>query len=207
MSYSKATRFIKPFDGNASLQTTCRYLSWHPPMWFSVVFTRVCPRLWLLRANSRRQAKEGVNFCACRHSFADAPLPGGASTRGCVSSGAVLLSRDGGEESSPAPSERNAHNEHDRKPHLHRMPRKCSATGKQDCQTNQISTPTTRVCGVRDISSEPIPASLKWRPIFYRKGRTRHSSIVDEYHTCDREDELAQLVPLDHAVKSGVSTT
>ncbi len=31
--------------------------------------------------------------CACRHSVADAPLPGGASTRGRVSLGAVLLSR------------------------------------------------------------------------------------------------------------------
>jgi hypothetical protein len=36
--------------------------------------------------------------------------------------------RDGGEESSPAPSERNAKNEHDRKPHLHWMPRNRSAT-------------------------------------------------------------------------------
>jgi len=46
--------------------------------------------------------------CACCHSVADAPLPGGAGTRGCVSFGAGLLSRGGGEESSPAPSERNA---------------------------------------------------------------------------------------------------
>jgi hypothetical protein len=96
----------------------------------SVVFTRLRPRLWLLRANSRPQAKEGGDVCACRHSFADAPLPDGASTRGCVSLGAVLLSRGGGEESSSAPSERNAKNEHDRKPHLHRMPRKRSAAGK-----------------------------------------------------------------------------
>ncbi len=32
-------------------------------------------------------------FCACRHSVANAPLPGGASTGGWVSLGAVLLSR------------------------------------------------------------------------------------------------------------------
>ena len=111
-------------------------------MWSSVVFTRLCPRLWLLRATSRRQAKDGGNVCARRHSVADAPLPGGAGVGGCVSSGAVLLSRGGGEESNPAPSERNAKNEHDRKPHLHRMPRNCSTTGKQNRQTNQISTAT-----------------------------------------------------------------
>ena len=100
----------------------------HPPMWPSVVFTRLCPRLWLLRANSRRQANSEKGVCACRHSFADAPLPVGAGTGGCVSSGAVLLSRYGGEESSPAPSKRNAKHENDRKPHLHRMLRNCSTT-------------------------------------------------------------------------------
>ena len=75
----------------------------HPWIWSSVVFTRLCPRLWLLRATSRQQAKM---FCACCHSVADAPLPDGAGTRGCVSFGAGLLSRGGGEECSPAPSKK-----------------------------------------------------------------------------------------------------
>jgi hypothetical protein len=41
------------------------------------VFTRLSSRLWLLRATSRQQAKM---FCACCHSVADAPPPGGART-------------------------------------------------------------------------------------------------------------------------------
>jgi len=69
------------------------------------------------RRNSLCLGGEERGFCACRPSVADAPLPDGASTRGRVSSGAVLLSRGKGEESSPAPSKRNAKNEHDRKPH------------------------------------------------------------------------------------------
>ena len=73
----------------------------HPLMSHSVVFTRVCPRLWLLRATSRHRSQ---HLCARCHSVANAPLPGGAGTRGRVSSGAVLLSPGGGEESSPAPS-------------------------------------------------------------------------------------------------------
>jgi hypothetical protein len=104
-----------------------------------VVFTRLCPHLWLLRATSRRQAQ---HLCACRHSVANAPLPGGASTPECVSLGAVLLSRGGGEESSPAPSERNAKHEHDRKPHLHRMPRNRSAAHESNRQANHIPSST-----------------------------------------------------------------
>ena len=65
------------------------------------MFTRMCPRLWLLRATSRHRSQ---HLCARCHFVADAPLPDGASTCGCVSLGAVLLSRGGGEESSPAPS-------------------------------------------------------------------------------------------------------
>ena len=72
----------------------------------SVVFTLVCPRLWLLRATSRQRPK---HLCARCHSVADASLPDGTGTRGCVSFGAVLLSR-GGEESSSAPSKNETQN-------------------------------------------------------------------------------------------------
>jgi hypothetical protein len=43
----------------------------------------------------------------------------------------------GGEESSPAPSERNAKHEHDREPHLHRMPRNRSAAHESNRQADQ----------------------------------------------------------------------
>ena len=43
-----------------------------------------------------------------------------------------------GEESSPAPSERNAKHEHNGKPHLHWMPRNRSATHEQHRQADQI---------------------------------------------------------------------
>src|SRR3989442_15932702 len=46
--------------------------------------------------------------------------------------------RGGGEESSSAPSERNAKHEHDRKPHLHRMPRNRSAAHESNRQADQI---------------------------------------------------------------------
>jgi hypothetical protein len=72
----------------------------------SVVFTRLCPRLWLLRATSRQRSQ---HLCARCHSVADASLPDGAGTRGCVSFGAVLLSR-GGEESRTAPSKNETQN-------------------------------------------------------------------------------------------------
>ena len=49
------------------------------------MFIRWHPRLWLLRATSRRRPQ---HLCARRHSVADAPLPGGAGTAGCVLSGA-----------------------------------------------------------------------------------------------------------------------
>ena len=51
------------------------------------------------RAGRRRWS---LIVCACRHSIANAPPSDGAGTRGCVSFGAGLLSRGGGEESSPA---------------------------------------------------------------------------------------------------------
>jgi len=92
------------------------------------------------RAGRRRWFQ---SICACRHSVADAPLPGGASTRGRVSSGAALLSR--GVEvkrAGPLLQERNAKYEHDRKPHLHRMSRKFSATAKPNRQAHQISSST-----------------------------------------------------------------
>jgi len=75
---------------------------------FPLCSSRLHPRLWLLRATSRRRSQ---HLCARRHSVADAPPPAGAGTVGCVLSGAVLLS-PGGEESSPAPSEQNAKHEH-----------------------------------------------------------------------------------------------
>ena len=102
---------------------------------FSVVFTRLCPRLWLLRATSRQRSKH--LFARC-HSVADAPLPGSANTGGAFRFGAGLLSRGGGEESSPAPSERNAKHEHNGKPQLHWMPRNRSATHEQHRQADQI---------------------------------------------------------------------
>ena len=48
-----------------------------------------------------------------------------------------------GEESSPAPSEQNAKHEHNRKPHLNRMPRNRSATHQSNHQAGKIpgSTP------------------------------------------------------------------
>ena len=101
--------------------------------------SRLCSRLWLLRATSRQRSKH--LFARC-HSVADAPLPGGANTCGGVSSGAGLLSRGGGEESSPAPSERNAKHEHNGKPHLHWMPRNRSATHEQHRQADQIPSST-----------------------------------------------------------------
>jgi len=64
----------------------------HPPMRFPPCSSRLHPRLWLLRATSRRRAQ---HLCARRHSVADAPLPG---RRGCrrvrfVRSGAALSGR------------------------------------------------------------------------------------------------------------------
>jgi len=49
------------------------------------VFTRLCPRLWLLRATSRQRSKH--LFARC-HSVADAPPPGGANTGGAFRFGA-----------------------------------------------------------------------------------------------------------------------
>src|SRR5204862_2760374 len=63
----------------------------------------------------------------------------GAGTRGCVSFGAGLLSRAEVKRAVPLASERNAKHEHDRKPHLQRMPRNYSATHKQHRQAHQIS--------------------------------------------------------------------
>ena len=102
------------------------------------MFTRVCPRFSVLRATSCRQAEKECEFAPAVTQLLKLRVTG-AVTRGRVSFGAGLLSRGGGEESSPAPSERNAKHEHDRKPHLHRMPRNRSATRQQDRQTNQIS--------------------------------------------------------------------
>ena len=101
------------------------------------------PGLWLLRATSRRQAKEGPDFCACRHSVAacSAARRTGHTRARFVWSG--LLSRGGGEESSPAPSERNAKHEHNRNPHLHRMPRNRSTAREQPRQAFQIPGSTT----------------------------------------------------------------
>ena len=79
----------------------------HPPMRFPPCSSRLHPRLWLLRATSRRRPQ---HLCARRHSVADAPLPGGARTGGCVSLGAVLLSLGRGEESSSAPSKNETQN-------------------------------------------------------------------------------------------------
>lgn len=54
------------------------------------MFTRLWPRLWLLRATSRQRAK---HFFARCHSVADAPLPGSADTGGAFRFEAGLLSR------------------------------------------------------------------------------------------------------------------
>ena len=48
-------------------------------MRFPSCSSRLRPRLWLLRATSRRRAQ---HLCARRHSVADAPLPGGAGQPG-----------------------------------------------------------------------------------------------------------------------------
>ena len=111
----------------------------HPPMRFPLCSSHLHPRLWLLRATSRHRSQ---HLCARCHFVADAPPPGGAGTDGCVSSGAGLLSPSG-EESSPAPSERNAKHEHNRKPHLNRMPRNRFAASQPSHQTGKIpgSTP------------------------------------------------------------------
>ncbi|MCL4788859.1 MAG: hypothetical protein KJ070_19040, partial [Verrucomicrobia bacterium] len=53
------------------------------------MFTRLCPRLWLLRATSRQRVKH--LFARC-HSVAESPLPGGAGTGGAFRFGAGLLS-------------------------------------------------------------------------------------------------------------------
>src|SRR5882672_1220135 len=50
------------------------------------------PRLWLLRRNLAPAGEESCSVCACCHSVAEAPLPGGAGAGGGVSSGAALLS-------------------------------------------------------------------------------------------------------------------
>lgn len=64
--------------------------------------------------------------------------PAARPQAGAFRFGAGLLSRGGGEESSPAPSERNAKHEHNGKPHLHWMPRNRSATLEQRRQADQI---------------------------------------------------------------------
>ncbi len=69
-------------------------------MRFWVVFTRVCPRLWLLRATSRQRSKH--LFARC-HSVADAPSPDSARTRRAFRSERGCSLGEGGEESSPAP--------------------------------------------------------------------------------------------------------
>ncbi len=61
-------------------------------MWFSSCSSRPRPRLWLLRRNLAPAGEESFPVCACCHSVAEAPLPGGADAGGCVSSGAALLS-------------------------------------------------------------------------------------------------------------------
>jgi DNA repair protein RadC len=107
----------------------------------SVVFTRVCPRFCVLRATSRRQARRGGEFAPAVTQLL--MLRGrGADARGRVSFGAGLLSRGRGEESSSAPSERNAKNEHDRRPHHHRVPRSRSASDQQSHQADQIPAST-----------------------------------------------------------------
>ncbi len=53
------------------------------------MFTRLCPRLWLLRATSRQRAKHLSARC---HSVADAPPPSGADTGGAFCFRAGLLS-------------------------------------------------------------------------------------------------------------------
>ncbi len=106
----------------------------------SIEFIPPAPRLWLLRRNLAPAGEESFPVCACCHSVAEAPLPGGAGAGGCVSSGAALLSGGRGEDSSSAPSERNAKHEHDRRPHHHRMPRSRSAANqKSGDQLRQLS--------------------------------------------------------------------
>jgi hypothetical protein len=74
------------------------------------VFTRLHPRLWLLHATWRRQARESFDqVLRLPYSVADAPPPDGAGAAGWLSWGAGLLSQESrGEESSPAPSKRKA---------------------------------------------------------------------------------------------------
>ena len=64
----------------------------HPAMDLPSCSSRPRPRLWLLRRNLAPAGEESFPVCACCHSVAEAPLPGGTGAGGCVSSGAALLS-------------------------------------------------------------------------------------------------------------------
>ncbi len=68
-------------------------LAKHPPMSFSVGFTRVCPRLWLLRATSCRQAKGGWEFAPAVTQLLMLRCPAARTHAGGVSFGAGLLSQ------------------------------------------------------------------------------------------------------------------
>jgi len=63
-----------------------------------------CARPLVAPRNFAPAGEEGAgSFAPAVTRLLRAPLPDGLRTRGCVSFGAVLLSRGGGEESSPAP--------------------------------------------------------------------------------------------------------
>ena len=67
-----------------------------------------------------------------------------------------------GEESSPAPSEQNAKHEHNRKPHLNRMPRNRSAASQPSHQAGKIpgSTPGMENCFITRMSHTRHHATL-----------------------------------------------
>jgi len=68
------------------------------------VFLPPAPAPLVAPRNLAPAGEESFPVCACCHSVAEAPLPGGTGAGGCVSSGAALLSGGRGEESRSAPS-------------------------------------------------------------------------------------------------------
>ncbi len=58
----------------------------------SVVFLPPAPAPLVAPRNLAPAGEESFPVCACCHSVAEAPLPGGTGAGGCVSSGAALLS-------------------------------------------------------------------------------------------------------------------
>ena len=109
-------------------------LSRHPPMWFPSC-SPACARASGCSAQPRASGRN--IFSPAVTSLLMLRCPAARARAGAFRFGAGPLSRCG-EESSPAPSERNAKNEHDRKPHLHRMPRNRSAAHQSSHQAGKI---------------------------------------------------------------------